>query len=143
MVLATKSRRPTTSIKHKKRYGQHHRQTKHYLQPYWPYIPIIFIVGLGVYVNGLLPSSSTQISLNQASPAAMLKTTYYGVWLIAGISVLMIGSLLIFIIRHTAAWKKVFVYGEKFSVEHPWVDIMIVTIVTAGVVINHAIAMRI
>src|SRR5688572_17626917 len=50
MVLVTKNKRPS-SIHHKRRTGQHHKQTSDYHRPYWPYLPIGIIIGLGVLVN--------------------------------------------------------------------------------------------
>lgn len=50
MVLVTKTK-PRFSRTHKKRTGQHHRQSKHYAKPYYPYIPIVVVVGLGLLLN--------------------------------------------------------------------------------------------
>ena len=48
MALAT---RPKPSVHHKKRQAQHHRQSKHYLKAYWPYLPMLLIVGSGLLVS--------------------------------------------------------------------------------------------
>jgi len=37
-----------------KRHGSHHRQSKNYLKPYWPYIPIVLIIVVGFSANSLL-----------------------------------------------------------------------------------------
>lgn len=50
MALTTKPR-PTTHTK--KRQAGHHRQSKHYLKAYWPYIPMLMTVGIGLAVNSL------------------------------------------------------------------------------------------
>ncbi|HVW23392.1 MAG TPA: CAP domain-containing protein [Candidatus Saccharimonadales bacterium] len=50
MALAT---RPKTTTHHRKRNGAHHRHSKHYLKPYWPYLPMLMIVGLGMFVNSI------------------------------------------------------------------------------------------
>lgn len=50
MVLAHKPKRPNT-IHTRRRHGQHHKQTPQYSKPYWPYLPLAIIVGLGVLVN--------------------------------------------------------------------------------------------
>lgn len=50
MVLVSKTKRPS-SIHHKRRHGEHHKRSRDYSKPYWPYIPIAFIVGLGVLAN--------------------------------------------------------------------------------------------
>ncbi|HEY1835492.1 MAG TPA: CAP domain-containing protein [Candidatus Saccharimonadales bacterium] len=52
MVLAAKPKRHA-GIQHKKRSGQHHKQGKHYASPYWPYLPLLLIVGLGLVFNGV------------------------------------------------------------------------------------------
>ena len=50
MVLVAKPKR-TPAIHHRKRSGQHHKQSKHYVKPYWPYLPLIAIVAIGVLIN--------------------------------------------------------------------------------------------
>jgi uncharacterized protein YkwD len=45
-------RRPTPA--HKKRVGQHRAHTKHYSKAYWPYLPIIAVLLLGITGNTLL-----------------------------------------------------------------------------------------
>jgi uncharacterized protein YkwD len=50
MVLVAEPKR-TTQIHHKKRSGQHHKHSQHYIKPYLPYLPLIAIVGIGVLVN--------------------------------------------------------------------------------------------
>lgn len=50
MVLAHKPKRPNT-IHTRRRQGQHHKQTPQYSKPYWPYLPLAIIVGLGVLIN--------------------------------------------------------------------------------------------
>ncbi len=38
----------------KKRHGTHHKQTQRYGKTYWPYLPLLLIVALGLSVNGWL-----------------------------------------------------------------------------------------
>src|ERR1035437_10393589 len=52
MVLATRSKPPNT-ITHKKRSGQHHNISKHYVKTYWPYLPLFLILGVGLIANAL------------------------------------------------------------------------------------------
>jgi hypothetical protein len=56
MVLASKTKTP--SIHDKKRRGQHHKVTKSYHKTYWPYLPLVVIIGLGIGVNSLWAHSS-------------------------------------------------------------------------------------
>lgn len=50
MALAT---RPKPKTHHRKRHGHHHRRSGSYLKPYWPYLPMLLIVGLGLLINGV------------------------------------------------------------------------------------------
>jgi uncharacterized protein YkwD len=50
MVLVAKPKR-TPQLHHKKRSGQHHKHSQHYVKPYLPYLPLIAIVGIGVLIN--------------------------------------------------------------------------------------------
>lgn len=47
-----KPRRPSTE--HRKRYGHHHRHSHHYVQTYWPYLPIVGILVIGLCANSWL-----------------------------------------------------------------------------------------
>lgn len=52
MALASKQKRKPP-VAHKRRVGQHHKQNKRYLKSYWPYLPMLLIVGVGMLVNNL------------------------------------------------------------------------------------------
>lgn len=54
MVLAAKPKKPA-SEHHRKRNGQHHKHTKPYAKAYWPYLPMLAIIGLGFILNMLWP----------------------------------------------------------------------------------------
>ena len=62
MSLTAKPRTPTHA---KKRQAGHHRQNKGYLKTYWPYIPMVAIIGAGVFMNTML--SSTEAVLGTQS----------------------------------------------------------------------------
>ncbi len=47
------TQKPRPAAHHKKRSAGHHRQGKHYLKAYWPYIPMLMTIGLGLVVNSL------------------------------------------------------------------------------------------
>lgn len=61
MVLVTKQKKRPTSVTHKKRYGQHRRHTKSFTQTYWPYLPLLLIVGLGLLANSLWPKNHSNV----------------------------------------------------------------------------------
>lgn len=50
MPVKTKITRPQT-VSHKKRRGDHHNVGKHYLKTYWPYLPMLLIVGIGLFLG--------------------------------------------------------------------------------------------
>lgn len=50
MVLVPQSK-PQTTTHHKKRIGEHHKHSAHYGKPYWPYLPLVAIVGIGLVLN--------------------------------------------------------------------------------------------
>ncbi|HSW99583.1 MAG TPA: CAP domain-containing protein [Patescibacteria group bacterium] len=52
MALAAKAKR-TPKVHQKRRAGQHHKHTPHYLKAYWPYLPLILVVVLGVVLNSV------------------------------------------------------------------------------------------
>lgn len=47
---AKKVTRPS-SVSHRKRRGDHHRISKHYLKVYWPYVPMLLIVLAGLFLG--------------------------------------------------------------------------------------------
>src|SRR5438105_1975635 len=47
-----KPRRPSTTSR--KRTGQHHRHSQHYAKAYWPYLPIVAVLALGIALNSWL-----------------------------------------------------------------------------------------
>lgn len=67
MVLATKTKRPNTSIRHKKRYGQHRKQTKPFKETYWPYLPILLIFSVGLVINSHWSHKASNVSLSNSN----------------------------------------------------------------------------
>lgn len=78
MALATKTRQPT-AIHHRKRTGSHHRkQAKHYGKTYWPYLPLLGIVGFGFLLNSLWwqpPQGSVLAYATNTSAGGLLQAT--------------------------------------------------------------------
>lgn len=69
MAIATKPKPKTTT--HKKRTGAHHKKSKQYHKSYWPYIPMLAIIGLGLTFNTFISHPRAvlgwQQNLNQES----------------------------------------------------------------------------
>lgn len=52
MALVTKPKR-SAKVHQKRRAGQHHRHNDHYLKTYWPYLPLLLVVFLGIALNNV------------------------------------------------------------------------------------------
>jgi uncharacterized protein YkwD len=57
MALASKQKRHISSS-HKKRQGLHQKRTQRFVKTYWPYIPMVGIVGLSLVVNFIWTSQT-------------------------------------------------------------------------------------
>jgi hypothetical protein len=73
MTLATKPKRD--SVHHKKRSGRHHRQSGHYLKTYWPYLPMLLIVGVGLLFNNLWSSPGVLGASSDFGSSSLLQDT--------------------------------------------------------------------
>ena len=74
MALSTKPK-PKAPVHTKKRQAGHHRQTKHYAKSYWPYLPMLLVVALGVTVNSLWANHGVLGASSDYSAATLLSTT--------------------------------------------------------------------
>jgi hypothetical protein len=72
MALAT---RPKPKAHHHKRQAHHHKRSKQYLKPYWPYLPMLVIVGLGLLVNSALTGRAVLGAGSDFSSISLLKDT--------------------------------------------------------------------
>jgi uncharacterized protein YkwD len=60
----------------KKRVGQHHKHTQHYVKHYWPYLPMAFIAAAGILVSSLWPSQLGVLGANtDLGSQALLNST--------------------------------------------------------------------
>ncbi|MCA9325324.1 CAP domain-containing protein [Candidatus Saccharibacteria bacterium] len=69
MAFATKQK-PAT--RHKKRVGSHHRQDKHYVKHYWPYLPMLAIVSLGILANTVWTQRNAVLGASSQTSALSL-----------------------------------------------------------------------
>jgi predicted pyridoxine 5'-phosphate oxidase superfamily flavin-nucleotide-binding protein len=72
MALAT---RPKRTVHHKKRSGKHHRHSKPYLKAYWPYLPMLLIVAVGIMVNAIWSSNAVLGAHQDFSATSLLSAT--------------------------------------------------------------------
>lgn len=66
------TQKPRPSAHHKKRSAGHHTQGKHYLKAYWPYIPMLMTIGLGLMVNSLWTGNQQVLGANSDFTATSL-----------------------------------------------------------------------
>ncbi len=75
MALVTKSKKPVLAH-HKKRNGQHHKHSKPYAKAYWPYLPMLALIGMGFLLNMLWPAAGGVLAYaTSMSPSALLQET--------------------------------------------------------------------
>lgn len=72
MALATKPKRKAHT---KKRQAKHHTHSKGYLKSYWPYLPMLLIVVLGVTINNAWSSRGVLGAKSDYSQTTLLKET--------------------------------------------------------------------
>jgi uncharacterized membrane protein YidH (DUF202 family) len=149
MALAT---RPKPKPQHRKQRAQHHHHGKLYLKTYWPYLPMLAIIGVGALVNRALYSSS---QLN--STAGVVIGTRYATGLGSSsrlhsllgtqTDVIFLGVLLVtaaafafFVASHWYRLHRLMNKGEAFVIRRPWLDIATVAVFTVGFVLTRAVS---
>jgi hypothetical protein len=137
MALAT---RPKPKVQHRKRVAQHHKLTNHYLKTYWPYLPVLGIVGFGAFASktlgdsGLLYTGASVSGLPQTRIEALagghssLALTL--VIAVAGV------AMATYLFLHWYRVQRTLNKGEQFIVKHPWVDVALAVVITAGVILT-------
>lgn len=140
MVLAQQTKR-RTPVHHKKRTGQHQKQTKHYMKTYWPYLPIIaagFIANIILEIA--MSGTATTTTASLAVPTRLDAWTNANTLLtLTVISVVMLAAAL-FITRHARAWQRVVVKGEDFIIHHKTLDLLLLTVVMAGIIATRTLS---
>jgi len=146
MALAT---RPKPKTQHRKRVAKHHHHGKLYLKTYWPYLPMIGIVGVGALVNQALYGSSQfgssagavigahNASLGSSSRLASLFGTqsnsiFLGVLLVSAI------AFAVFTVSHFYRLHRLMNKKESFAARRPWLDIATVAVFTVGFILTRS-----
>lgn len=76
MTLVPKTK-PVATLQHKKRAGRHHKQSRHYAKPYWPYLPLLLIVGFGLVFNSVWDNGRQHVlgdSTSLSAPSLLADT---------------------------------------------------------------------
>ncbi len=145
MAIAT---RPKPKSYHKKRQAGHHRQSKHYVKAYWPYLPMFAILGAGVLADRtwqVEPSSAGTaaqaaagggpVALEHATSRLQVVSGDSATWLGGVVAVIAAAALVFFMLRNAARFHKLLVRGEHFISTNPVLDIAAVGLFTAGFVL--------
>lgn len=136
MALSTKPK-PTPAAR--KRQAKHHRQSKHYVKAYLPYLPMLAVVGIGqlasqVWIVSGVASADTAQAATGTRLAAM--TGNYSLNLFYTVLAVTFAAFAVFVLNHWYRLHKWLNRGEMFMVEHAWFDIGLVVIITAGVLLT-------
>jgi hypothetical protein len=57
MVVAIKQK-PKNTVHHRKRRGGHQKRSNHFVKTYWPYLPMLLLVGVGLFLNSMWAHAS-------------------------------------------------------------------------------------
>lgn len=134
MALATK---PKSTPAHKKRRAQHHRsKSKHYVKPYLPYLPMLFVALAGFAINGLWPpANAAAYSVNDRPLSRIEIMTRSELALVLVVAVTSIAFTLL-VVRHGYYLRKAMNRGEFWVVHHPWIDVVVTVVVVAGILLT-------
>lgn len=132
MALATK---PKPKSHHRKAQAKHHKRSKQYMKPYWPYLPLFAIVGGGVALNKAWynPSMWPGSADNATTRVEALTGSEISLAIVIFIAAAACG---VFLFRHAYQVQRVINRGEAFIVRHVWFDVALVLLITAGVILS-------
>lgn len=57
MAIAVKQK-PKSTVHHKRRHGAHQKRSNTFSKTYWPYLPLLLIVGIGLFINAAMSTRS-------------------------------------------------------------------------------------
>lgn len=145
MALATRQK---PKVHHRKRQALHHHQGKSYLKTYWPYLPMFAVLGGGLLVNQALDQAASTNGVNtvalgnqpifgveSATRVQSIFGTQSSTILIVVLS-LTTAAAGLFIISHWYRIHRLITQGEEYVIRHPWLEIVLVFIFTAGFVLT-------
>jgi hypothetical protein len=134
MALATRAK-PTTH--HKKRQAKHHRRNKSYVKAYWPYLPMLAIGGVGYLANQHWPAGLVKLDAStQPTTRIEALSGTQNTWSLTVIIMMSAIAAAIFLFQHWFRVQRLINRGERFIIKHPWFDISLVLIATAGLVLT-------
>lgn len=136
MVIASRPKQPR-STHHKKRTGQHHRQTKQFAKTYWPYLPMVVIASFVNVQIGRNMSLTTEASLTDMT--RLEAWTHFGAWSAVVAILLVTAAYLLFLSRHALVWHRILVKGEAVTRHNHMLDLVLASVVLAGFVVTRTV----
>ena len=141
MALAT---RPKPKAHDRKRQARHHNHGKAYLKTYWPYLPMLVIVGVGALANralyhSTLITSTAGAAIGGSAPSRL--QSLFGTqtsWIFISALLISIVAFSAFIVVHWYRFRRLLNKGETFVIRHPWLEIATVAIFTVGFVLTRS-----
>jgi len=137
MALAT---RPKPTVSHKKRRGSHHRHNQHYLKPYWPYLPMLVIIGAGLLVNSIWTIQASAIAASAGQTTRL--QTLLGSPNTTALSVVVIASgaaFALFVYRHWHRIHRMINRSEAYVYRNGWVDVTATLVFTVGFILTRPV----
>ncbi|HEY1645394.1 MAG TPA: hypothetical protein VGF75_03325 [Candidatus Saccharimonadales bacterium] len=126
-LVKTKHRAP---VHHKKISGDHHHKNQRYLKTYWPYIPIVLILGGAFLANDYLPSN--QLSSGSTSAYSTRVETLMGInsnVLLGLLYAVLVVLAAWYVFRHLKRIKSLAMEGEQYLARHYFLDIALGAII--------------
>lgn len=133
MAIAT---RPKPKVHHKKRQAKHHRQSRHYLKAYHPYLPVLGVLALGYLANRFWPASFKGSLITDTSATRIEAATSGSSTALLAVILLATAAFGVYLFLHWYRIQRVLSRGERFVVKHPWLDVVLAAVFTLGVVLT-------
>lgn len=140
MAIATRSK---PRVQHKKRAAKHHRRSKHYLKAYHPYLPVVLVLALGALANNVWPNSMTRGAAAGQEGSTRIEILAADKPDIALLAVIAAAALAftVYLSMNLFRVHRLLNRGEKFVVSHPWLDVILVAVCTAGVLLTRRVGL--
>lgn len=142
MALATR-RKPNAHDR--KRQAGHHVHGKSYLDTYWPYIPMLAVVGGGALLNSALyrtttvtASAGAVISGSGGSSRIQDLLGNQASWIFLAVLAITGVTFTVFIVSHWYRIHRFINKGEAYIISRPLLEISAVFIFTVGFVLTRS-----
>jgi hypothetical protein len=119
MTLVKAKSRTTTNMRRVR--GDHHRKNQKYTKTYWPYIPVVFILGGSLVASEYLPV--TVGATGSTRVGAVLGSNNRTLILMMELALVVLVSW--FVVRHFKRIKTLIAGGEHVLARHYTLDVLL------------------